>query len=297
MGPLEQIKERYPFLTRKQREVADYMLEDAERMNYVTLKEMSQELSITEMTILKTCSALGFTSFSDMKYEFRKYSARQLELYRHQVNEYGARPAPAYELGDKGKLLREICGEEEALVAAFFRTLPVEKLFQAAELLLGAEQVLLCGRGISYNVCDFLAMRLAMLGLAAVKVNTEVDDSVHAALPLLGKPGTVLVAVSYPDYFRTTTKLTEYARKKEAPILAVTDQERSPVAALADLALLTPTHTRMFLNTLSAPMALANMLTTAANILLSGTRDTALDEFYRLFPERAVEDEETIVEE
>ena len=42
MTVIEQIQEKCPFLTRKQREVADYMLEDPERMSYVTLREISQ---------------------------------------------------------------------------------------------------------------------------------------------------------------------------------------------------------------------------------------------------------------
>lgn len=288
MELMEQIRERYPFLTRKQREVADFMMEDAERMSYVTLKEMSQYLSITEMTILKTCSLLGFDSFSDMKYEFRKYAAQQLERLRHQINEYGVRPAPAYELSDTEKLLGDICREEARMLELYIQSLRPDALFRAADMLLAARRVLLCGRGISWNVCDFMAMRLAMCGMGVVKVNTEVDDSVHGALPLLTE-GTLLVSVSFPDYYRTTTKFTEYARKKGVPVMAVTDWPGSPVGALAQEVLAAPTQTRMFLNTLSVPMALANLLTTAVNIRLSGKgRPLAGDlaAYSELFPER-----------
>ena len=82
MTVVEQIQEKYPFLTKKQREVAAYMVADPERMSYTTLKEISRDTGITEMTILKTCDSLGFASFSDLKYEFRKYAAQQVEQLR-----------------------------------------------------------------------------------------------------------------------------------------------------------------------------------------------------------------------
>ena len=229
MTVIEQIQEKYPFLTRKQREVADYMLEDPDRMSYATLREISQDLSITEMTILKTCNLLGFDSFSALKYEFRKFAAQQLDLLRHPGVEFSIPPAPAYELEDTRRLLAEIRDEEAALYYAFVRDLPLDEVSQAASMILAAEQVILCGRGVSAIICDYFATMLTLLGRGVLNVNTELDDAIYAALPLL-KENTLLIAVSYPDYYRMTMKLVEYARRQGINILGLTDSKRSPLA-------------------------------------------------------------------
>ena len=288
MTVIQQIQEKYHFLTRKQREVADYILEDAERMSYITLKEMSQETGVTEMTILKTCSLLGFPSFSALKYEFRKYLAQQMELYRHEVTEYSMPPTPDYELNDTYRLFKEICDEEARMHQAFFQQLSIEQIFAAADMILSAEKVILCGRGVSTYVCDYFAMCLSILGRGVVCINSELDDSIHAALPLMTE-NTLLIAVSFPDYYRMTTKVAEYARRKGIRILGLTDTEKSPIIPLCDMALTAPASTRMFLNTIGATMSLVNLLASAMNIRLSakgGDFAPCTTEFYALFPER-----------
>ena len=284
----EQLQEKQPFLTRKQREVVDYMLEDPERMSYVTLKEMSRETGVTEMTILKTCSLLGFSSFSALKYEFRKFAAQQMELLRHQVNESPMPPAPAYELDNPERLLREICNEEAQLTSLFFQRVDLRRISKAVDLLLDADKLVLCGRGVSYNICDYLAMRLATLGQGVATINSELDDSIHSALPLLTERS-LLVAASFPDYYRMTTKVAEYAHQKGVRVLGLTDSERSPIAPFCTMTLTAPTQTRMLLNTISTPMVLVNLLTTALHIRLSEREvdfGENIEDFYALFPER-----------
>lgn len=287
MEIIEQIQSKFPFLTRKQREVADYMLEDIDRMSYVTLKEMSSELNITEMTILKTCSILGFSSFTDMKYEFRKYAARNMEAFRHPNAEYSAPRMPAYELDDMDKLLHEICQEEARLSNLFFAGLDIRKLFAAADMLLEGDKIVLCGRGVSLQICQYISTLLSVVGLGSIVINSELDDEVHRALPLI-TPETTVFVVSYPDYYRMTDKFAEHAHKKGIRVLLLTDSEKAPVSKYADLILTAGTKSRLFLNSIGNAMSLVNLLASAVNIRLSASTKeygTIIEEFHGLFEE------------
>ena len=63
-----------------------------------------------------------------------------------------------------------------------------------------------------------------------------------------------------------TTKVTERARLQKAKILAITDRPDTAVAQCADITLTAPTMTRVFLNTLTAPMLMLNLLTSAIKL-------------------------------
>lgn len=265
MTIIEQIQEKLPFLTKKQRELANYMLEDPERMAYVTLKEMSHDTNITEMTILKTCNLLGFDNFSSMKYEFRKYSAMQLEQFRQQTAGVQVSTPSVAEKKDELSILKEICEADANSISNYLNHLDPADVFKAADMILAADKVLMFGRGVSYQVCNNASNLFASLGVGCVAVNTELYDEVYATLPLM-TPKTLVLVVAYPDYYRTTVRVAEYAHKKHIPVMAMTDNQRSPVCAFSDYTLFTPSYSRMFLNNISLSMHMVSMIGTAISL-------------------------------
>jgi DNA-binding MurR/RpiR family transcriptional regulator len=259
------IKERYDSMTRTQKKVLDYMLANPESMCFITLRELSAETEVSEPTILTTCAALGYENFNELKYEFRKYISLLAKVMVQVENLYASPRVPARELSDKHNLLLQVCQEEFDMTKRFFASLDIDGIFKAAKMILPADSVIICGFGVSKQIATFFSMRLALLGVPSIIVDTESSDSVQAALPFLSER-TVVVAISYPDYYLMTTKVAEYAKQKNAPVIALTDSAKSPVVKYSSLALTCQTTTRLFLNTIGLPMMLVNFITTAINI-------------------------------
>ena len=65
----------------------------------------------------------------------------------------------------------------------FFAELDLDALFQAADMALDCRVILVCARGVSLQIADFLVNRLTTLGLPSLTVNTELNDAVQGALP------------------------------------------------------------------------------------------------------------------
>lgn len=266
MNVIERIQEKYGDMTRKQRALADYMLENPDSMSFMTMKNLSGRTQVSEMTILNYCTALGYGNYNELKYEFRKYINERNKIEVQRQNEYLNASVPEYELDDKQNLLYQVCQEEFDLLKLLFAHIDIPSLFQGAEMMLDADCTVFCARGVSLQIADFLSMRLATMGLPSIVMNTELNDSVQSALPLL-KGGTLLVPISLPDYYVMTTKVCEFARQRRCRILALTDsKEQSPVAPFGDLVLTAPASSRLFLNSPGGLLVLAHLLSAALNI-------------------------------
>ena len=116
-------------------------------------------------------------------------------------------------------------------------------------------------------------------------VDTESGDAVQSALYFIDAD-TLVIPISFPDYYFMTVKLAQFARSKGASLLGMTDSTRSEVAGICDMCIYCPTGTRLFLNSLTAPVIAVNFLTTAVNVEKSrrgGDMESLSIEFSKMF--------------
>ena len=88
MNVIERIQEKYGEMTKKQRVLADYMLENPDSMSFMTMKNLSSRTQVSEMTILHYCGALGYGNYNELKYEFRKYINERNKIEVQRENAY-----------------------------------------------------------------------------------------------------------------------------------------------------------------------------------------------------------------
>ena len=108
MDIIESIKKRSTELTRKQYMVAKYMIDHPDEMAYITLKELSRDIGVTEITILNTCASLGYESFTQIKYEFRKDIIQKQKTDVLDDSSVYTETGPKYEHDNREKVLAEI---------------------------------------------------------------------------------------------------------------------------------------------------------------------------------------------
>ena len=282
MDIIKKIEESYSEMTKKQKVIADFMLQNTDTLTFISLRELSQQTGVTEVTILNMCKMLGYNSFNEVKYEFRKLLGNGERQQFYEGNEYYQIDIPEYELSDEEKFLQELRQEELQLVVDTFRQMDAKKLLEVAEIIVDAQKVVICGRGISYLLSDYLATGLAGGEIGSMKVNTELNENVFATLPLIDKH-TVVVAFSFPDYYFATDKFAGYAKELGAKVIVITDSENAEICTHADRLILVKSNTRLALNTLSSPMAVVNLLISAVRIVGKNKKRRKIREEFRKF--------------
>lgn len=126
MDVIQKIHNLYPEMTRKQKSIADILLESPEDIAYITLANLSQKTSSSELTLLRFCQKLGYSNFLEMKAAFREYTQSMVKLLSSP--QYFVPDATITDVEGKSELLRQICREEAEASQRFFSSLDLLSL-------------------------------------------------------------------------------------------------------------------------------------------------------------------------
>ena len=66
-------------LTKKEAAVADYILNNFSAVCYMSTGELGRNLGVSDATVIRTCRALGYTSFLELQEELRSQLTRDAE--------------------------------------------------------------------------------------------------------------------------------------------------------------------------------------------------------------------------
>ena len=72
--------------------------------------------------------------------------------------------------------------------------------------------------------------------------------------------GDVIIGISFPRYSKRTSKAMEFAGKRGAYVVAISDSVNSPVAKWADSTLVARSDMTSFVDSLTAPLSVINAL-------------------------------------
>ncbi len=251
---LSVIRSSYAHLSRAQKRIADFILRQPEDACFASLKELTEAVGTTEVTVMNFTRRLGIDGFTGLKRELQAYIRMRLspnEKITYAMENVRAR-------SDDG-VYHDFCENEMAALSSTYAAMPEEELHRAADVLKNARQIFLLGYDVSLPVVQFLLLRLHYLGYNAVQLN--LSDRSQLLLSLIqATPQDVFVAISFPNHAPEMARVGQYLHQKQIPLITITDQLTAPITIYATQSLTCATGDLLFFNTITAPISLVNVL-------------------------------------
>ena len=263
MDILERIKELYPRLTKKQKNIADYLIANPEDISYMTLAQLSQNTSASELTLLRFCQKVGCDSFMELKSKFREYTQHMIKVASSPA--YFALERVSGTESEKETLLRDICEQEAYAANDFFMNVDIDKVISAAAEVKKSKCIYVFAHDISKIPGTFLVSRLRLLYFDVELIDLSNIAETQTRLEHLTE-GDLVIFFSFPQYFYPMGSIVKKAANAGVRIITITNSPASPAAKHCDHLLICPTTTKAFYNTLTLPMAMINLLVSSVVI-------------------------------
>ncbi len=254
---LKNIESRMQSFSKGQRVIANYILNHYDKAAFMTASKLGATVGISESTVVRFASEIGLEGYPQLQKALQEMiknkltSVQRIEVMNNQI-------------GGKDVLSAVLNLDIEKIKKTLEET-SKEDFENAVTSIIEAKKIFIIGIRSSAALATFLSFYLNLIFSDVKLLNTTSTSEMFEHILRVNKDD-VIIGISFPRYSKRTYKALQYASDCGAKVIAITDSAQSPIASVADHALLARSDMASFVDSLVAPLSLINALIVAVGI-------------------------------
>lgn len=251
---LHTIEKNMISFSKGQRLIARYILENYDKAAFMTASKLGKTVQVSESTVVRFAMQLGYDGYPSMQRALQ-------EMIRGKLTSIQRIRASDDVLSGSDLMTNVLHRDMEKIRMAIDQTDPSE-FERVVDTVVHAKRLYLIG----FRSSSFLAGYLNFYFRLIFDNVTLVQGGAAGTFDQIFRvgPGDVVFTICFPRYSELALKTSQFAKERGATVVGLTDSELSPIARVADSALLVHNEMISFVDSLAAPMSMLNALILAA---------------------------------
>lgn len=239
-----------------QRRIGNYILKSYDKAAFMTASRLGQTVNVSESTVVRFAAELGYDGYPAMQKALQ-------EMIRNKLTAVQRIEVSNDRLADHDVLPMVMQADAEN-IRLTLEGVDRVSFDRAVGDILAARRIYIVGVRSAYALSSFLGFYFNMMFENVMVAHTDSSSELFEQILRIGE-GDVMIGVSFPRYSKRTVKAMEYAKDRGATVVAITDSDVSPLAQIADHALMAKSDMASFVDSLVAPLSLVNALIVAVS--------------------------------
>lgn len=220
-GFLMQVQLKYNQLTKVERKVADYVINNPESTLYMSITDLADECGVGEASVYRFCKDLNLQGYQEFKMQL------SLSLAAQGINSENQ--------SEPSNLAEKIMQHEVQAIQDTLGLLNHEHLNQVIEIMHAARKIYFFGIGDSHlSAMEGKNKFLRITG----KVDCIADPHLQTIAASIASPEDLIIIISYSGATKDNIYVAKEAKKAGTKIVCITHYQKSPLTAYADIILL-----------------------------------------------------------
>lgn len=248
---IELISDRLPHMSKGHKAIANYIIESYDQAAYMTAAKLGEQTGVSESTVVRFTMELGFEGYPHFQAALKEELKSKLTSVQR-LN-YTER------FDDDAQAVRDIMKGDMENLKETIANLDDQSMADATDAILKARKIYIMGLRSSAPLSSFMHFYMTLLFDDVVHIHSNSTNEVfEQIMPITSDD--VMIGISFPRYSQRTVNSMEYAKKKGATVLAITDKDNTAMTEHADIKLFAKSSMASFVDSLAAPLSLINAL-------------------------------------
>lgn len=251
---MQKIKNRYPELSKGQKLLANYVLNNYEKAVFLTAAKLGKIAGVSESTVVRFAVILGYEGYPELQKALE-------ELVKTKLNSVQRMEVTSYRI-NKDNILKSVLHSDAEKIRMTAEHIDGKAFDQAIATILAAKTIYIIGIRSSAPLAAFLYFYFNIIFENVKLINSNSASELFEQIYRISSQD-VIIGISFPRYSRTTLKAMEFSKKRNADIIAITDSKSSPMTSFSECNLLANSDMASVVDSLVAPMSVINALIVA----------------------------------
>ena len=245
------IQESYHTFSKSQKLIADYIVNNYEKVAFMTAAKLAEVVKVSESTVVRFAAELGLDGYPELLRQLKEMvptkltSVQRIEIASSNFKEQD--------------ILKNVIHSDIYKLKQTLNTVDRNSFNQAVHSIQKAKKIYILGVRSAASLASFLGFYFNLMFENVKLIHTNSVSEMFEQLIGIGE-GDVAIGISFPRYSRRTLKAMEFAHKSGAKVVAITDSNMSPLNKTADYSLIARSDMASFVDSLVAPLRLINAL-------------------------------------
>ncbi|MDO4720357.1 MAG: MurR/RpiR family transcriptional regulator [Peptostreptococcaceae bacterium] len=275
------IHSKFSKLSKGQKILAQYILSDYDKAAFMTAAKLGDTVGISESTVVRFANALGYDGYPMLQRSLQELIKTKLTTVQ--------RVEMSQEYSGDFAILKKVLKADVDNIKGTLSEINPASFENVISKLLTAKKIYIVGLRSSAAIGEYLSFYLNLILDNVALVNYGISDVFEQILKV--GEGDLVVGISFPRYSKRTFELLQYAKNRGADIVAMTDSLLAPIATLASETLITKSNMASFVDSLVAPLSVANALIVSVGMRRRGEIREIFDTLEEIWKEYKIYDE------
>ena len=251
---IDLMDEKYVKMSKSHKKIADFIKEHYDQAVFMTAAKIGAVLDISESTVVRFASGLGFDGFPGFQEELADWVKNKLNTVSKMGAKYGG--------SSQSEILIDVLQADMEKIADTVNQVDHSAFEAAVDAIIQAKTVYVVGLRTCEPLADFLSFYLNMIRGNVVVLRTTSASEMFEQMIRIDE-NDVLIGISFPRYSMRTLKAMEFANDRNAKVIAITDSVHSPMNLYSSCNLFARSDMVSIVDSLVAPLSLINALVVA----------------------------------
>ncbi len=248
------MEDRYAGMSKSHKAIARFIREHYDQAVFMTAARMGEQLGISESTVVRFASGLGFKGYPEFQEELANWVKNKLNSIQRIGAKYGG--------SSKQEVIEAVLQADMEKIHDTMANLDTDAFDAAVTMILEAKTVYIVGIRSCQPLAEFLAFYLNMVRDNVKVLNTTSTSEIFEQMIRVGNEDAV-IGISFPRYSMRTLKAMEFANDRNAGVISITDNVHSPMCLYSSCNLFARSDMVSIVDSLVAPLSLINALIVA----------------------------------